>query len=128
METVARYGDTETMRILTVAEHLRARTDKSYLLARYAKIVEERMDTSVKLVTAFDDLVSVMRSVAEVSRGVERRIESGLMGAYEALETSDDSSDSGFLVFEDAQGCLAPNSKSWPSPCPLGTFEKRTAT
>lgn len=65
-------------------------------------MVGEQVDTSERLLKGFDDLVSVMRSVAENSHSVESRMESGLLSPYEILDSSDDSSDSEGLIFEDA--------------------------
>lgn len=47
-------------RILAAAEHLRAQTDKSYLLARYAEMVGERVDTSGKLLMGWASTTSYL--------------------------------------------------------------------
>lgn len=47
-------------RILAAAEHLRAQTDNSYLLARYAEMVGERVDTSGKLLMGWASATSYL--------------------------------------------------------------------
>lgn len=74
----------------------------------------------------FGDFVSVMRSVAGNSHSVESRMESGLLSPYGILESSDDSSDSEGLVFEDGKDYSFPSLDSFSSRCCRGVFTKRS--
>jgi hypothetical protein len=111
LEIVAHYADVETMLILTAAEHLRVSKDSSYILDHYHRVIEDRTDFSDKLVAAFEDLLSVLRMEAEHrgSLGIYSRMESGLPNPLHSgyLDCSDEDTDSGALLFEDAKESLS---------------------
>lgn len=125
LQIVAQYATAGTMQILAAAEHLRARSDDSYLMAQYTQLIDKRLDASPKLRAAFDDLVSVLRNDAASSRTVEHCMEAGLLNRFEILCCADDESDSGSLDFEDAQEYLPPSRETAPSSCPIAMIEKR---
>lgn len=125
LEIVAQYATSETMQILAAAEHLRARTDNSYLMAQYTQILDKRLDSSDKLRLAFVDLISVLRSDAASSRNIECRMESGLLARFEALDTSDDDSDSSSLEFEDAREYPQSKLETVSLKCPMAGITKR---
>ena len=123
LEFVAQYADIETTSILSAAEHLRIRTDDSYILTHYMQILQARIDISEKLVNAFEDLLSILKSAGGPQQSVESRMESGLLSPFEPLDLSDDDTDSD-LVFEDAKESLHPEGRFTSSLCPLGDLKK----
>lgn len=125
LEVVAQYADARTMQILAATEHLRARTDDSYITKHYLQVLESRIDTSEKLLSAFNELVSVLKSVDKSPSGIDSKMEAGLLGHFEALEISDDESDSD-LVYEDAREHLQPFREPTSPICPAGILKKRT--
>ncbi|KAJ6788207.1 hypothetical protein PWT90_02172 [Aphanocladium album] len=96
LDIVAQYADVKTIQLLTTAEHLRARSDKLYLRDHYSSIMDSRPDSSEKLETAFEDLLSVLRTDVASQGDLTRRMEEGVLHAF-----SDEDSDSS--VFEDAK-------------------------
>lgn len=128
LEVVAQYADTRTMQILAAAEHLRARNDQSYIMAQYKQRLEKRLDKSEKLLRAFDDLVSILRSDAANSYNVEKQMESGLLDRFEVLDIADDDSESSSLEFEDAREYPLSSISTSPlaSPCHMPSVKKRS--
>ncbi|KAG8159243.1 hypothetical protein KVR01_010904 [Diaporthe batatas] len=125
LEVVAQYADAQTMQILAATEHLRARTDNTYIIEHCFQVLEARTDASEKLLGAFNDLISVLKSVDNSARGIDSKMEAGLIGHFEALEMSDQDSDSD-LTFEDAKEHLQPLLEPTPSACPAFILQKRT--
>lgn len=113
------------MQILAATEHLRARTDNSYIIEHCVQVLEARIDRSKKLLSAFNELVSVLKSVGNPASGIDSRMEAGLLGHFEALEMSDGDSDSD-LVFEDEREHLQPFLEATSPACPAGILKKRT--
>lgn len=126
LEIVAQYATASTMHILAAAEHLRARTDKSYIMEQYTQRLEKRIDKSEKLIQAFDDLVSILRSDAANSHSIEGQMESGLLQRFDIMQVddSDEDSDSSLLEFEDAREYPEP-ALPFPSSCPIASIQKR---
>ncbi|KAI1880790.1 hypothetical protein JX265_001030 [Neoarthrinium moseri] len=98
LDIVARFADIETIMILTGTEHLRTRTDESYIMNHYTHILEARLDASDALVESFEDLLSVLKATSHNS--LDSKLESGLLEQFESLPNSDDDTDTD--LFTDA--------------------------
>ncbi|RYP12553.1 hypothetical protein DL765_007255 [Monosporascus sp. GIB2] len=126
LEIVARYADTETISILTAAEHLRTRTDDSYLLSHCRQILEDRPDGDQKLILAFEDLLSVLRAVPNSADPLDSRMEAGFLNPFDASAAPCQDSDSDSLIFEDAKESLQPSKQVKQTECPLRDLKKRS--
>lgn len=129
LRIVAQYADTQTMQILAATEHLRARTDNSYIIEQCFQVLKARIDTSEKLLSAFNELISVLKSVGNSTSDIDSKMEAGLIGHFEALDISDYDSDydsDSDLVFEDAREHLKPFLEPSSPVCPVAMLKKRT--
>lgn len=127
LELVAQYADLETMSILTSAEHLKLRSDRTYTLANFAAKIRQRADASEKLSHAFEDLLDTMATEPPPSKiGLELQMESGLLPLQDthlhedAIAGSDHDSDQSF---EDALENAALTSDNMT--CLTSQFKKR---
>lgn len=98
LDIVAQYADVKTMQILTAAEHLQARKDSLYLREHYDSLLDSRIDTSDKLQTVFNDLLSVLKMDAAHQGDRTSQMEAGVFHAL-----SDRDSESDCSLFEDAK-------------------------
>jgi hypothetical protein len=105
LEIVAKYAEVETMMILTAAEHLKARTDDALTLAQHRDSVESRTDSTDKLLRAFDDFLSVLRTCPRLHEP-DNLMEAGLAGAPGCRGFFDSDSSSDCTAFEDARESL----------------------
>ncbi len=108
LQVVALYADVETIHILMNTDHLRLKYDCNYALGDFISRLNERPDATEKLVSAFEELLSVIKEGPAKSRhhhGFDDLMESGLMSA----DASDSESDN----FENAMEnlCLAGENK-----------------
>ncbi|OHE91175.1 B-cell lymphoma 3-encoded protein [Colletotrichum orchidophilum] len=127
LETVARYADVETILLLTAAEHLRSYPDRTYILDHYKEVLDGRIDSSDELSTAFEELLSVLKTHTTSHRSIDELMESGLLNSLEYGIESEEDSSSDLLVFEDAKEILDISSNA-SSPvhtsCPVHDLEK----
>ena len=61
LQIVALHADIETITILTNTDHLRLKYDSSYSLGDFAIRLNERPNTTEKLIIAFDELIGIIK-------------------------------------------------------------------
>jgi ankyrin repeat protein len=96
LQIVALHADLETIIILMSTDHLRLKYDSSYALGDFVTRLNERPDATEKLVSTFDELLSIVRQEPKLPghHGAASIMEAGL--AYS------DTSESDSEVFENA--------------------------
>lgn len=119
LSLVAQYADIHTISILSSTDHLKLKFAKDYVLGDFSKRLQQRVDVTEKLITAFEDLLSLINQGSAEGGSIESLMESGLLPAQGSSSPTSSSEESD-EVFEDAQENLAPQS------CPPFRLEKRS--
>lgn len=81
LEITALYGDVETVKLLTTADHFQLKYDENYSLRDFAKRLTERADVTDELVQAFDKLLLVLQDdpSPERPRSRDSLVDEGLL-------------------------------------------------
>lgn len=79
LELTAMYADLETVKILTLADHISLSFDRAYGVGDFAALMRQRSHVDEKLIEAFQDLISVISRESSRSTGIEKAMEAGLI-------------------------------------------------
>ena len=77
LQIAALYADIQTINILTTTNHLMLKYDRSYVAGDFATRLRQRSDVTEKLVTAFEDLISIINKEPDFRIGTQSLMESG---------------------------------------------------